>query len=306
MSIQLRDLEYFAVIAVHGQLQRAAQALGLSQPALSKSLRRLEAAVDAKLLKRTLKGVELTSVGSALLARISKLRLSMDEVTREIADLREGRAGHLRIGMADVLAHTVPAVCANLLKEAPRLTLKLSSDDHTTLCEQLRNGTLDLAVSAAIGRPQEDLIETRLYEEEAVTIYSAANHRLAKRKLVTLADLARERWAIPPLQTLGMARLLTQAFVNLGFPPPNVVVEVSTMMARFRLVAASDLLTYGTRSVAEHSAGHLGIVELRVKGLTAVRRVGVRYRKDAYLPPVAFRFIDMLKKATNEMRNKNR
>jgi len=93
-------MEYFAAIADHGQVQLAAAALGLSQPALSKSLRRLEQAMKSKLLKRTPKGVELTAVGSALLARVRKLRLSVDDISREVADLSEGRAGHLRIAPA--------------------------------------------------------------------------------------------------------------------------------------------------------------------------------------------------------------
>ncbi len=139
-----------------------------------------------------------------------------------------------------------------------------------------------------------------------MTIYAAAEHRLAKRRHVTLADIAQERWALPPANAGGTADLLTQVFNNLGLPPPKIVVEAPIMMARFRLVAASDLLTYGTKSVAEHSAGHLGIVELRLKGLSGTRRVGVRYRKDAYLPPVAFRFIEMLKKSTDEVQSKNR
>lgn len=305
MSIQLRDLEYFSAIAEHGQLQRAAEALGLSQPALSKSLRRLETAVDAKLLKRTLKGVELTSVGSALLTRISKVRLSLDDVTREVADIREGRAGHLRIGMAAVLAHIVPAVCAKLLKEAPRLTLKLTNHDHAGLLEDLRKGAVDIAVSGTVGPPQADLIETHLYAEEAATIYAAADHHLAKRRQVTLADLAQERWALPPVNTGGTARLLEQSFVNLGLPPLKVVVDVPIMMARFRLAAASDLLTYGSKSAAENCARDLGIVKLRVKGLSGTHRVGVRYRKDAYLPPVAFRFIEILKKAASETAKKD-
>ena len=54
--MELRDIEYFAVIAEHGHLGRAADALGLSQPALSKSLRRLEQALQVKLVKRTPKG----------------------------------------------------------------------------------------------------------------------------------------------------------------------------------------------------------------------------------------------------------
>ena len=58
--MELRDIEYFAVAAEHRHLGRAAAALGLSQPALSKSLRRLENALQAKLVKRTPKGIDLT------------------------------------------------------------------------------------------------------------------------------------------------------------------------------------------------------------------------------------------------------
>jgi DNA-binding transcriptional LysR family regulator len=303
MQTQLRDVEYFAVIAEQGQVQRAAAALGLSQPALSKSLRRLELAMNAKLLKRTPKGVELTSVGAALLARVSKLRLSLDDVTREIADLSEGRAGHLRIGMAAALAHVVPMVCTALLKEAPRLTLKLTSGDNPALMAGLRTGALDVAVSATITPPQQDLFETCLFEEESATIYAAANHRLTKRRQLTLADLAQERWTLPPLYS-GTARLLTQALANLGLPPPKLAVESTNMMARFRLVATSDLLTFGTKLVAQQVAGHLGIVVLRVKALPGSRRVCITYRKDAYLPPAAFRFIGILKETVNGIRAK--
>ena len=303
MQTQLRDVEYFAAIAEHGQVQRAAEALGLSQPALSKSLRRLEQAMNARLLKRTPKGVELTSAGAALLARVKQLRLSLDDVTREIADLSEGRAGHLRIGMAAQLAHVVPMVCAELLKEAPRLTLKLTNGDHTALMADLRSGVLDIAVSGRVTAPQEDMIETRLHEEEAATIYAAANHRLAKRRQVTLADLAQERWVLSPL-TQETGRLLTQAFAAMGLPPPNVAVESSSMGARFRLVAACDLITFGSRSVAQHLARDLAIVPLRIKVLPGTRHTCVTYRKDAYLPPAAFRFIDILKATVNKIATK--
>ena len=88
--MELRDLEYFAVVAEHGHVGRAAEALGLSQPALSKSLRRLEKAMQAKLVKRTPKGVELTAVGSALHMHVHRLRLSLNDVVHEAADLSQG------------------------------------------------------------------------------------------------------------------------------------------------------------------------------------------------------------------------
>jgi DNA-binding transcriptional LysR family regulator len=300
MQTQIRDMEYFAAIAQHGQVQRAAAALGLSQPALSKSLRRLERAMNAKLLKRTPKGVELTSVGAALLARVNSLRLSLDDLTREIAYLSEGRAGYLRIGIAAALGHVVPIVCTALLREAPRLTVKLTDGDHPGLVTSLRDGALDIAVSATGGSHHEDLIEVRLCDDDSA-IYASTNHRLAKRKRVSLVDLAQESWILPAHGT-ETAQLLTKALASVGLPPPRIAIEATYMMTRFHAVAASELLTYGSKVVAKYAAGHLGIVDLRVTGLSGDRRVCVTYRKDAYLPPAAFRFIETLKatvKSTN-------
>ena len=82
MSMDLRDIEYFAVIAEHGHLGRAAEALGLGQPALSVSLRRLEDSAGAKLVKRTPKGVELTDVGRALLSHVGRLQLAREDLAR--------------------------------------------------------------------------------------------------------------------------------------------------------------------------------------------------------------------------------
>jgi DNA-binding transcriptional LysR family regulator len=97
--MELRDLQYFAVVAEHGNVRRASEILELSPPALSKSLRRLEQSMKAKLVTRSAKGVELTPVGTALLAQISRIRQTLDDVAREAEDLSEGRAGHLRIGV---------------------------------------------------------------------------------------------------------------------------------------------------------------------------------------------------------------
>ena len=96
--MDLRDIEYFAVIAEHGHLGRAAEALGLGQPALSVSLRRLEKSAEAKLVKRTPKGVELTDVGRALLTHVGRLQLAREDLARELSDLAHGQAGHLRVG----------------------------------------------------------------------------------------------------------------------------------------------------------------------------------------------------------------
>ena len=124
--MELRDIEYFAVIAEHSHLGRAADALGISQPALSKSLGRLETAVGVKLVKRTPRGVELTAEGAALQRRVSDLRLSLQSVTREIRDVSEGRVGQLRIGVgAQISERFLSAAFSGLLDDAPQTTLRL-------------------------------------------------------------------------------------------------------------------------------------------------------------------------------------
>ena len=78
------------------------------------------------------------------------------------------------------------------------------------------------------------------------------------------------------------------------------------MLARFRLVAASDLITFGSKGLAQRIAGDLAIVALRVKVAFRHSPHLCNDRKDACLPPAAFRFIEMLKKAAGDMGKKDR
>ena len=112
--MNLRDIEYFAVVAEHGNLGRAAEALGLGQSALSKCLRRLEQSAQAKLVRRTPKGVDLTAAGVALLSHVRRLRLALDDVAHEVADVGQGRAGQLRIGTGAGLGEQLLAPACSL------------------------------------------------------------------------------------------------------------------------------------------------------------------------------------------------
>ena len=164
-----RDLEYFAVIAEHGNLSRAAEALGISQPALSKSLRRSERWAGAKLVERTPKGIRLTDVGIALSSGAKRLRLSFDDLQREIHDLSAGRTGCLRVG-ADVYSaeHVLPQVSIAFIRHAPKVTLKLTVSAADVLVTALRRGELDLIVGGIPQRADEDLAQEGLFEDDFI------------------------------------------------------------------------------------------------------------------------------------------
>lgn len=303
--MELRDIEYFAVIAQHKSIGRAAEALDMSQPALSKSLRRLEKAIRAKVVQRTSTGIELTAIGHALLAKVSRLRLTMDDISREAADLSEGRAGHLSIGTPPAFApHIVPMACETLLKEAPLVTLKLTVSERVPLLAGLRNGTLDIALTLMQITSTEDLIEQHLYDEEYV-VYASVNHRLAKQKQVSLADLVQERWAMSDINNPSWLRL-NEVFAKASLPSPKIGLQAPYMALRQRLVSASDLLSHGSREIVRCGAAHFPIVALNVKNFSTRRKVGVLYRNEAYLPPVGLRFIEILKATAKKISNEAR
>lgn len=300
MKMEMRDIEYFAVVAGQGNVGRAAEQLGLSQPALSKSLRRLEAAVGAKLVKRTPKGVDLTAVGTALFARARGLRLSLDDIEREAVELGQGRAGHLRIGAGSVLAfHLLPAACGDLRKDAANLSISLVTGEPNILNAGIRNGELDLVVTSIQESQHSGLIEEHLFDEEYV-VYASVNHPLAKRRQLTLADLAHEQWVMAAANSPSERRL-SQVFAGAGLPPPKIAVDATDWPSRHQFVATSELLGFGSRTMMRFAATRFRLTPLPVKDIAVKRRVGIVYRKNAYLPPAALRLIDILKITAKEI-----
>lgn len=292
--MDFRDLEYFAVLADHGHMGRAAEALGLSQPAVSLSLRRLEKSMDAKLVKRTPKGVELTEVGSALLSQVFRLRLAREDVMREVADLSQGRTGNLRIGAhPGVIDDLLGPACCALLKSAPKMSLTVTVEANDAAVTALREGKLDLIVNIMPASPYKDLMQEHLMDDTMV-VFSSADHRLAKQKLVTMEDLEDERWTATAFSAPAWPHL-SLALKSSGRNAPRIVAQTTSLSLRDHLVASTDLLGTSSRRVLRQVKTRHRLVELPVRDFKGKRGIGLFYRKDAYLPPAARRLIEILK-----------
>ena len=298
-----RDLHYFAVVAEHGNLRRAADAIGISQPALSKTLRRLEKSAGTKVVKRTPKGVEMTAMGNALLSHAKRLQLAMDDVLKEVADLNGGRAGLLRIGANfEATELLLPNACEILLRRSPDVITKITAGTNDALVPALYSGELDLIISGIPKAGDKDLIQEHLWNEDFI-VYAAANHPLARRKRVTLADLVPERWALASTNTLASQQIF-RAFADNGLPLPRVAMEANFRLIRMQVIAQSGLLGFISRWELKQSAQRSRLVEIPVRELAWTRTLGVRYRKDAYLSPAARKFIEILKTEATRLRGR--
>lgn len=292
--MNFRDVEYFAVLAEHGHVGRAAEALGLTQPALSVSLRRLEQSMNAKLFTRTPKGIALTDVGRVLLSQVRRLRQTRDDVMREVADLSQGRAGNLRVGAhAGVMDSLMGPACCALLNAAPNVTLAVTIESNEAAVSAIREGRLDLGVSVLPSPPLKDIAQEHLLDD-TIVVFAAARHRLAKRRQVTLDDLEGERWAATAFSAPALP-LLSLALQERGRNALRYVVQTSSLTFRDQLVANTDLLGTSSKRLLKQIKSRHRVVELPIRGFSVKRSVGVFHRKDAYLSPAARQFIGILR-----------
>jgi len=291
--MEFRDIEYFGVIAEHGNMRRAAEALGLTPPALSKSLRRLESSMEVKLVERTGKGVRLTSLGAVLATQARRMHLTLKDITREVSDLNGGRTGHLRIGAVPADCEYLPAACTRLMSESPKLTIDITISDNDELVPMIREGELDLSLGYIPPMPYDGIEQVHVLDDEYVA-YASARHPLAKKGRLNLSDLVGEVWTISTAN-IRPKQLLKQAFADRELPEPRFAMQTRSTRLRLQFIARSRLLGFGPRRTAEMAATSFDLRILPVKELTWPRPVGVMYRKGAYLPPAARRLVELLK-----------
>ena len=146
--MQLRKLNHLLALADQGSFGRAAQAVHLSQPALSRSIESLEEDLGATLVNRAYGQVRLTAAGELVLARARHLLADAQQIKRDVQLLQGLAMGQLQVGLGPFAAAMLgqPAL-SQLIQRHPQLTVRIEVADAATLCEQLNNQQLDLFVA---------------------------------------------------------------------------------------------------------------------------------------------------------------
>ncbi|WP_160110414.1 LysR family transcriptional regulator, partial [Caballeronia arvi] len=162
--MRIEDLNTFLAVAETSHVGRAAERLGLTQPALTKGIQRLERELGLQLFERTPKGMELTSAGEAFYARAQHVRANLDAAIQEATELALGKLGVVRVGVPPNYAQTFFSdACAELLKQRPAARLRVMSGLNDRLLAALRAGDLDLCIGALSDRNSDDLEQTPLF-----------------------------------------------------------------------------------------------------------------------------------------------
>jgi DNA-binding transcriptional LysR family regulator len=299
--MDMRQIRHLIAVLEHGNVLRAAHAIHISQPALSKSIQNLEAELGVRLLERGPRGVSPTIYGTTLLKHGRLLLNQGEQAVAEIAAIKDGHLGHLRLGVANFAIHFLPAVLAKLLSSKPDLSVDIVDGTYEGLTVLVREGALDAVVS---GLPPlhraEDLIHEELTATEFVRV-CRPDYRPFQRAEVPMAALSQARWILPN-RPQAIIDLWELAFRGARVAPPKPVLQSASMMFIKAMLMEGQFLTVLPRGIVEPEvqSGHLKANALRHP--FAMVTEGIIYRAGGVHPPALFALIDAIRAAHDEDR----
>lgn len=184
--MELDQLRYFLRIAERESFTRAAESLGVSQPALSRSIQKLEDELGQPVFERKSRSVALTEIGMLLQARAQQVLTILDDTKAEIAD--DGKSGRIRIGAIPTVApYFLPELLRQFSHDFPDAMLLVQEETTDKLLKSCTQGEIDLAVLALPASARYLEVET-LFTEELLLVLPP-EHPLADKTRIRLRDI---------------------------------------------------------------------------------------------------------------------
>lgn len=299
MALDPRLLIHLLAIQRHGSFNRAAEELGMSQPALSKSIALLERRVGARVLTRGPRGSALTDIGDALVRHARNLEALLHSAQRETLLSQRAIKGPLSLGATpSMMLRLVPEALARLDSEMGSMAVNIVEGMDDVLLPALINGELDLMVGPIGGlTPMAPEVVEELLTEEVFGLGVAPGHPLAGGGACRLHDLLGAGWVLPG-QASAYHRYVEALFRTLGSDWPADCISCNSLAATIKIVSSTQRLTIITRmNDAMQIPGLLSWVPL--KG--AIRRhIGIRRVRSRELSPLAQRCAALIREVVAE------
>lgn len=250
-ALSLRDLEYAVAVGRERHFGRAAESCGVSQPALSEQVRKLESILGFPLFERTKRSVEPTVRGAEVLLQAQTLLGDARRLLEDAQRSAEPLTGELRLGAIATLGpYYLPSVIALGRRRFPNVALRLRESTTDELLLALRNGNLD-AILVALPVPLDGLIAEPLFFEP-FRLACQSEHELAARAQVGVRDLKRG-----PLLLMEDGHCLRDQAVSLcnARPLPNESRYASSLeMLRHMIAAGEGISIIPLLAAAEHTS----------------------------------------------------
>ncbi len=296
--MKLQQLRHFVTLVECKTMRAASQKLGLSQPALSRSIQTLEKSLDISLFRREPRRVILTAAGAAFY-RQARLVLSDTERARhEVLRAQEGvYFGEVSIGLAGMFAtYVADEAIATVLSNRPNLRVHITEGLFEDALADLELGRLDLMFSNFPRVKVHPDIKLEPLVELHHSMLVRSDHPLArKRREVTLADLLDERWLL--IDQVHASLNFEGAFERADLAPPDHLLKTNSLTLIRSLMREGNHVACMPEEFFERELREGLLKRLNVPQFTFPRRAGLLYRGGAYQTPAVVEVMDALRAA---------
>lgn len=287
-----RVLHHFLNVADAGNITTAAETLNISQPALTKSIQKLESEVGSKLFVRVPKGVKLTKAGEILLHHTRVMDNEYRHANERIAQLSGTELGTLRVGAGPIwLVKLLPPVVASFQKSYPEVRVSLMGGVISTLVPALVSGDLDIICVSLDFPDRTDVVKMPLFTIK-YSLIVAPCHPLASEKNVTTEDLHQQRWLV--LNGDYATQRISAFFATSGIQQPKISLETTSIYSLLETLRCGEYVAH----IPEQLLGlakDKGLVEVNLQKQLWENKGGLAVRQSVSASSALTGFIDTIK-----------
>ena len=281
--MRLNQIRVFLAVVDSGSIRAAARSLGVSPPAITKSLRQLEEELRVRLMDRTQHGVVATPAGRAFVARARVVQSELRKAAEELAHLGGERGGSVALGVGPVeMTLIVPDAVKAFRQQFPQAGVRIVEGRRPAWLPQVRDETLDFGVGL---RPEAELdpgLAFRPLFRSDFVVAARKGHPL--RNARSLAQLAQAEW----LTLAPRLGVLDRAFSLASLPAPGPpLVQCESFNGIVAIAAKTDMLTFVARWMLAHPFARDLLQEIPIAERLPPITHGMFTRADAPLTPVA-------------------
>lgn len=253
--LRLRQLRLMIALEDLGSLRRAADEIGMTQPAATKMLHEAESLLGVELFERLPRGMRATAFGETVIYYARMVFSELSGMREELVALESGNLGRVTVGAIPALASgLLTRTIAKLKQSHPRLSMSIQVDTSDVLVQALQQDQLDVVMGRIpTGTRADDLMFDSLGEEELCVI-AGVHNPATKASHLTWEELQGMTWVLQQHPS-PMRAIVNQAFHNARVDLPSSIVETTSIMTLLSLLQQTDMIGVTPRSVVEDYPG---------------------------------------------------
>jgi DNA-binding transcriptional LysR family regulator len=288
--MDIRDLKHFMEVADQKNFTKASSAIHLSQPALSKAVKRLEEELKVELFDRSARKLELTDAGKIVYNQGMKVFSTLNDLTTLLDDLMNLPTGEIKIGIPPLIGTLFfPFIAKEFHKHYPNISLELVEHGAKEITASVEEGKVDLGIIVLPADEKKFMIYPFIQEE--FVLYTNTNHHLAHRESVSLNELHEEKFILFS-KSFALHDRIIQECRNAGFDP-TISYKSSQWDLIIELVAAELGITILPKSIF-NKLNHTNVKTIPLVDPAPMWEVGIITKKEGYISFAVRKLLEFL------------